>query len=91
MAGRIKVFDRGADGLMVELSEAEITRAAGRRRSSVNLVVEVLFSAAEEAEANAREAAAQVPPPEMTSADKLDRLLASQGLTIEELKTLLAT
>ena len=88
MASEIPLFERDENGLLHQVppASAEATRA-GRRVSTVQTVVAVLWTAAEEAARHAEEAAAAaaLPPPVPTPADKLARV----GLTVDELKSLL--
>jgi hypothetical protein len=57
MSGQIRLFDK-IDGLLVEVSAAEVdAMRAGRRFSTVSLVIDVLWTAGEEDARDAEEAA----------------------------------
>jgi flagellar biosynthesis/type III secretory pathway protein FliH len=60
MAGQIRVFEKDANGLLhqVHPKSADAVRA-GRRHSSMSVVVDVLFTPEEEAAREAEEAAAE--------------------------------
>jgi hypothetical protein len=60
MAGTIRLFEKTADGLLIEVApdKAE-ARRTGRRVSSVNLTIDVLWTAEEEAVRDGEETADQ--------------------------------
>jgi hypothetical protein len=99
MSGNVRLFEKAPDGLLVEVSSAMAAAArAGRRFSSMSVVVDVLWTPEEEATRDAEEAAAAeatqerlrgLAMAEKRRADALARLEA-RGISAEDLKDALA-
>jgi hypothetical protein len=95
MAGDIRLFERNAAGLLVEIAPDKADeRRAGRRISSVNLVIHVLFTDDEERAQDA-ELARLVAQTEQVQQDAVDKekqrsqILARVGMSVEEIRILL--
>lgn len=101
MAGQVRLFEKTSDGLLVEVAPADAERVReGRAISHVNLSIDILWTAEEEATRAAEEAEAanQAKAAEearvAAAADQAARRLAAEaklgelGLTPDDLQAL---
>lgn len=82
-----RLFSRTKDGLLTEVSPDIADEARkGRRISSVNMVVDVLFTPEQEAAADAADAEASTPKAPPSTQEKLQAMLTAYGMTVDDLK-----
>ena len=95
MAASVRLFEKTAAGLLIEIDPAEADkRREGRRVSAVNLVVHVLFTDDEEKAhddelARLTQQTKQVQKQTVDNNKRREEIAARVGLSVEEMRILL--